>query len=168
MSAFEPGFWPKGFAATAFMASTMLCATLGNRLVLEVTSRQRAERGRRLLQQAASHALSHRTTRYESVRHALKRHRAEPREQAPSLPPEVAAEAIRQHKQRHYETWPDAPLPTLAGRTPRHAARLKTLRPKLIDLLKDTENREARAARPDNPPYEFGRIWQELGLRRPT
>jgi hypothetical protein len=71
-------------------------------------------------------------------------------------------------KDRHYRTWPDVPLPALGGRTPRHAARLKTLRPRLIDLLKDLENHEARDAGPDSPAYAFRWMWRELGLEPPT
>ena len=48
-----------------------------DRLVLEVTSRQRAARGRRLLETAAGAALRHRATRYESVKKALERRRAD-------------------------------------------------------------------------------------------
>jgi hypothetical protein len=137
-------------------------------LVLEVASRQRAQRGRRLLREAASDALRHRSTRYESVENALAKRRASPRqEDQPGIPADVAADLMRQFKGRHYATWPDEPLPGLDGRTPRQAARLKTLRPRLIDMLQDMENSEARGARPDNPPYDFGWIWRELGLEGP-
>jgi len=140
-----------------------------DRLVLQVTSRQRAERGRRLPEKAAGDALRHRATRYENVEKALHRQRSKPRrEEPPPIPPEVAAKLIGEYKERHYKTWPDEPLPALGGRTPRQAARLKTLKLKLIDILKDMENMEARAARPENPAYDFGRIWKELGLERPT
>ncbi|HET7291728.1 MAG TPA: SEC-C metal-binding domain-containing protein [Vicinamibacteria bacterium] len=140
----------------------------GRRVVLDVMSRQRGERGRRLLERTCGDSLRHRSSRYESVRHALERQPASRSEEPPSPQPELAAELVRQFRERHYRDWTDEPIPALDGRTPRHAARLKTLRPRLIDLLKDMENREARAARPDNPSYDFGRIWQELGLERPT
>jgi hypothetical protein len=139
----------------------------GDRLNLEVTSRRRAERLRRLVQVAAGAALRHRSTRFESVEKAMARHRKRPsREAEPDLPPEEVAPLMAAYKQRHYSTWPDTALPALDGRTPRRAARLKTLRPKLVDLLRDMENHEAHAARPDNPPYDFGWIWAELGLER--
>lgn len=141
----------------------------GDRLTLEVTSRQRAQRGRRLLEEVAGSLLRHRATRFDSVEKALERARRKPQEESPpSIPAEAAAQVIGDFKERHYRTWPDEPLPALDGRTPRHAARLKTLRPRLIDLLKEMENHEARGARPDNPAYDFGRVWQELGLERPT
>ena len=138
------------------------------RLVLEVTSRERAERGRSLLEQAAGAALRYRSTRYESVAKALERHRSAPAERTEIIPPELAADIIRQHKDRHYRGWPDEPLPALDGHTARKAARMAKLRARLVDLLKDMENHELRASSPDNPPYDFGWIWEELGLERPT
>ena len=137
------------------------------RLTLEVTSRRRAERLRRLVQDAAGGALRHRSTRFESVEKAVARHHKRPSPEAePELPPEEVAPLMAAYKQRHYSTWPDTALPALDGRSPRRAARLKTLRPKLVDLLRDMENHEAHAARPDNPPYDFGWMWAELGLER--
>jgi len=139
----------------------------GDRLTLEVTSRRRAERLRRLVADTAGGALRHRSTRFESVEKAMARRRKRPSPEAePDLPREEVAPLMAAYKQRHYSTWPDTTLPALGGRTPRHAARLKTLRPKLVDLLRDMENHEAHAARPDNPPYDFGWMWAELGLER--
>ncbi len=139
----------------------------GDRLTLEVTSRRRAERLRRLVADAAGGALRHRSTRFESVEKAVARHRKRPSPEAePPIPPEEVAPLMAAYKQQHYSTWPDMALPALDGRTPREAARLKRVRPKLVDLLRDMENHEAHAARPDNPPYDFGWMWAELGLER--
>jgi hypothetical protein len=140
-----------------------------DRLVLEVTSRARAERGRRLLAEAASGALRHRSSRYEDVREAIARRAGAAEEDPPSsIDPDEAAALILEYKQRHYRTWPDEALPALDGRTPRQAAGSERLRPRLIDLLKEIENSEVRAARPASPAYDFGWMWQELGLQRPT
>jgi len=138
----------------------------GDRLKLEVTSRERAQRGRRLLEEAAGSFLRHRATSFESVEQMMKKPRL-PRDASDEIPPEVAAELMREYKDKHYRTWPDVPLPALDGRTPRRAAKLKTLKPKLIDLLKAMENSETRAAAPARPAYDFGWIWRELGLERP-
>jgi SEC-C motif-containing protein len=139
----------------------------GGRLTLNVTSRQRAERGRALLANASGAAIRHRATRYESVESVMKTRptsRAVLPEEEVEIPPAEAARVLAEFKDRHYRTWPDMPLPALGGRTPRHAARLKTVRPRLIDLLKDLENHEARAASPGSPAYDFGWMWRELGL----
>lgn len=140
----------------------------GARLTLEVTSRERAERGRALLERAAGASIRHRATGYESIESAIKRVRRRPTPPEDPVPPAEAGRVLAEFKDRHYRTWPDVPLPALDGRTPRHAARLKTLRPRLIDLLKDLENHEARAATPDSPAYDFRWMWRELGLEPPV
>ncbi|MDR7420654.1 MAG: SEC-C metal-binding domain-containing protein [Armatimonadota bacterium] len=139
----------------------------GERLVLETVSRERAERGRRFLEEWAGEAVRYRTTRYEDVKAALqasRRSRTPPRS---DVPPDVEAEVVGEFYERHYRDWPDTPVPALGNRTPRQAARLKTVRPRLVALLKDFENRSERMRREGRPAYDFGWIWQELGLERP-
>ncbi len=144
------------------------------RVVLETMSRQRAERGRALLEAAAGPAVAYRATSSESVERALDRWRARPavRDRRPArpadeVPPEAAAEIVQAFYERHYRGWLDEPLPALAGRTPREAAGLKSGRPKLIALLKDMENLSARERLEGRPSYDFGWMWGELGLPRP-
>ena len=144
------------------------------RVALETMSRQRAERGRALLEAAAGPAVAYRATSSESVARALDRRRARPgaRDRRPArpvdeVPPEVAAEIVQAFYERHYRGWLDEPLPALGGRTPREAAGLKSARPKLIALLKDMENLSARERLEGRPAYDFGWMWGELGLPRP-
>lgn len=137
----------------------------GGRLSLDVTSRQRADRGRALLEKAAGDVIRHRATRYEGVESAMKA-RGSPsamRLETP-VPPAEAAALLAEFKRSHYRGWLDVPLPALGGRTPRHAARLKTVRPRVIDLLKELESHETRAATSQSPAYDFGWMWRELGL----
>ena len=140
--------------------------TLENgRLTLNVTSRQRAERGRALLAKASSDFIRHRATRYDSVESAMRAQVRAPAVREEELVPSVEeTRVLAEFKDRHYRAWVDVPVPALGGRTPRHAARLKTLRPRLIDLLKEMENHEARAARAESFAYDFGWIWRELEL----
>lgn len=138
-----------------------------SRLVLETTSRQRAERGRRFLQKLAGNAVRFRATRYESVEQALTHMPTSPEPRPPQIPPEVEARAVAEYYERHYRDWLDRPLPALGNRTPHHAARLKTMRPKLVALLKEFENRSERMRREGRPAYDFTWMWQALGLDRP-
>lgn len=137
------------------------------RLTLETTSKARAERGRRLLEDAAGSAVKFRATRYEAVERAVERARARPRPKDPAIPPEVQAEFAREFMERHYRTWPDQPLPALGNRTPRQAAALKSARPRLISLLKEMEVFAERDRRAGRPAYDFTWMWAELGLVRP-
>jgi hypothetical protein len=141
----------------------------GGRLVLDVMSRERAQRARRRLAEAAPDAVRHRSSRYESVASAVARHRAiADRPRDIPIEPREAAALLLEYQESHCRRWPDEPLPALDGRTPRQAARSRALRPRLIDVLKEIENAEARAARPESPAYDFGWIWDELRLDRPA
>jgi len=140
----------------------------GERVVFETTSRERAERGRRLLEDTARGVVRFRATRYEDVERALEKHRASPAPPpAERVPPEVEAQIVGEYYERHYRNWLDQTVPALGNRTPRHAARLKTMRPRLIALLKEFENSSERLRREGRPAYDFGWMWGELGLERP-
>ena len=141
------------------------CELEDGRLTLNVSSRQRAERGRALLEKTAGAVIRHRATRFESVASAMRARASAPAMPPPELiPPAEAARVLAEFKDRHYRGWVDVPLPALGGRTPRHAARLKTVRPRLIDLLKELENHEVRTDTSESPAYDFGWMWRELGL----
>ena len=135
-------------------------------LVLETASRQRAERGRALLEAAAGPAVAYRATSSESVPRALERRPARRARSEDDVPPEAAAEIVQAFYERHYRAWLDEPLPALDGRTPREAANLKSARPKVIALLKDMENLSARERLEGRPAYDFGWMWGQLGLER--
>ncbi len=84
---------------------------------------------------------------------------------ADAIPPEVAAEVLREHLDRHYRACLDQQIPVLDGKTPRQAAKNKSGRERLVEWLKLIENGEARRARDqDQEPYDFEWMWQELGL----
>jgi hypothetical protein len=103
---------------------------------------------------------------YKDVGQALKRVPERPKEPVPEVPPEVKAEVLGRFYEEHYRKWLDEPVPALGDRTPRHAATLKTVRPKLVTLLKDFESRAERQRRAGEAAYDFGWMWKELGLTR--
>lgn len=136
------------------------------RLVLESTSKRRAERGRERLESLLEEAVRFKAISYEDVGQALK-HRPKPAaKEKPAVSPELESELLQRFHEEHYRKWPDEPLPALGNRTPRHAARLKTLRPKLVALLKDFESHAERQRRAGQPAYDFSWMWNELGLSR--
>jgi hypothetical protein len=137
-----------------------------SRLVLEATSRPRAEQGRAMIEALAGAAVTYRATRYEDVGQAMKRRPAGTPRDA-DIPHEVVAQLTGQFYEAHYRKWADEPLPALGGRTPREAAGLESARPKLVALLKVMENMSERERREGRPAYDFGWMWEELGLERP-
>jgi hypothetical protein len=157
--------WPPAGGITRRGLGTI--AIERGRLVLETVSKPRAQRGRRLLEEAAGPAIAFKATRYESVERAMERAGARPRPAEPEIPPEVQAQVVGEFLERHYGTWPDEPLPALGNRTPREAAKLRSARPRLIALLKEMEAMAERDRRAGRPAYDFRRMWTELGLERP-
>ncbi len=139
----------------------------GRRLVFEAHSRQRAERGRAMIEALCGGAVTYRATSYEDIAQAAKRQPARAAK-APEVPPEAQAAIIGQFYEQHYRTWLDEPLPALDGRTPRQAAGVEVARLQLISLLKSMENMADRDRRAGRPAYDFGWMWGELGLERPT
>jgi hypothetical protein len=138
----------------------------GRRLVFEATSRPRAERGRAMIEALAGGAVVYRATRCEVVGQALKRP-PNPAAKPLEIPPAVEAKLLGDFYEQHYRGWLDEPLPALGGRTPRQAAGLKSVRRKVISLLKTMENMAERQRRDGRPAYDFGWMWAELGLPRP-
>jgi len=87
-------------------------------------------------------------------------------EPEPTIPPEIQRQVIHQFLEAHYRSWPDTAVPALDGRTPREAARDRTLRPRLISLLKEMELSQSRAPGP-MASFDLSFLWAELGLKRP-
>jgi hypothetical protein len=152
--------------AGVFQRSLGTIVIEAGRLVLESTSKRRAERGQERLESLLEEAVRFKAISYEDVGQALK-HRPNPAaKEKPAVSPELEAELLQRFYEEHYRKWPDEPLPALGNRTPRYAARLKTLRPKLVALLKDFESQAERQRRAGQPAYDFSWIWNELGLSR--
>jgi hypothetical protein len=137
------------------------------RLVFEATSRPRAERGRRFLEDVAGDAVRYRATSLEGVERAMERTTAVPGKPPGEIPPEVQARVAADFYEQHYRKWPDTPLPALGGQAPREAAQKPVTRAKVIAVLKQMENRTNRQRRDGTTAYDFGWMWAELGLERP-
>jgi hypothetical protein len=92
------------------------------------------------------------------------------RDAAPSAPkPEISQELqrqlIHQYLVKHYETWPEIPLPALGGKTPLEAVRSKKLRPAVIELLKSIDQLEVhRIAQTGGEPFDVSFLWSRLGV----
>jgi hypothetical protein len=66
----------------------------------------------------------------------------------------------------YYRKWLDQSSPALNGATPREAAASRKLRPLLVNVLRELENR-SESARLRNPDaYDPGWLWDELGVGR--
>ena len=138
----------------------------GRRLRFETTSQKRAERARDFLSGLFSENVKFRAISYEDVEQALKHAPQRAENKAPDIPLEEQQRVLGEFYEQHYRKWLDEPVPALGNRTPRHAAKLKTVRPKLITLLKDFESHSERLRRSGEIADDFSWMWAELGLTR--
>jgi hypothetical protein len=136
------------------------------RVVFETTSQKRAEKARDELPSLFGDAIRFRAISYEDVEQALKRPPQTVKPNEPDIPIEEQRKILGEYYENHYRKWLDEPVPALGNRTPRHAAKLKTVRPKLIALLKDFESHSERQRRSGEIAYDFRWMWEELGLAR--
>jgi SEC-C motif len=86
------------------------------------------------------------------------------RDDDPALTPELAA-LRAEFEERWHRAWIDQEIPALSGRTPREAARSRTLRPRLVALIKEMQADATRRREDGQPGCDFGWMWKELGLQ---
>ncbi len=132
----------------------------GKRLRAFVMSDERAERLRALLERVAGGSLRYRVSEIHSLPSGQRLQRRDRPAEVKHVS-EEEAKALDELFHRHYATWLDEKIPVLGGRTPRHAARLKTQRARVVALLRETESlwRRQHGRAP-----ETTWIWEELGL----
>ncbi|MBO4335175.1 MAG: DUF2384 domain-containing protein [Desulfovibrio sp.] len=141
--------------------------------ILEVSSltASRANSARELLKDIPEHLLkfSSRSSQKGFPQNSQKRYPGfgQPACSTPGvqLSDEERQEVILQFKKSYFAKWLDQPLPALNGKTPRHAATLKTYRQRVIDLLKTMEENDQRSVEQGLAPFDFSEMWKELGLR---
>ena len=138
----------------------------GKKLILEVNSRERLERGKRLLMEILGSLIQHRLDDFRDVHKTLEDFTSkEPLDKSArdEIPPDIQAELGAQFIKDYMRQWLDDPIPALGNKTPREACRTKSGREKTRELLKSQENillhqYEGRMV------YDFSEIYRELGL----
>jgi hypothetical protein len=141
-------------------------------LKLSTNSAARMKRATALLEGALGEqigaGLTSMTPLQEALRQVGERQSIEDRDgdgDGDEIPPEVAASIANQFFDRHYRGWLDSALPVLDGLTPRQAVATESGRDAVVALLKSVENMTARQRQQSGQPlYDFGWLWQELGL----
>jgi hypothetical protein len=184
MPAFEPAgpkFWnwlepeaPKGFgskkgiALDQTMSGARVLGTLemtGKALILSVNSAQRAEWGMALIKDKFGDLLKSPLTTIRTVEQRMAERSGDRERQASAdVPPDVARQILHDHLDRHYRDTLDQPVPALSGKTPRQAVRTAAGRRKTVEWLKLIENRSAAQQGTPLAEYDFGWMWDELGL----
>ncbi len=135
------------------------------RLTVETNSTRRADALRSVLETQLQGLVRFRMRKEENTAHLMAEAQAsvasgEPRVETP-LPAEAEAE-LRKFRERHMRNWIDDSIPALGGHTPREAARLSRVRPKLEMLLKELDRGEA--ALPEGQRIDLRWLREALGL----
>ncbi|MBU1966314.1 MAG: SEC-C domain-containing protein, partial [Proteobacteria bacterium] len=136
-----------------------------DRLILECMSRERLERGKKRLLDLLRGSVRHRIDEFEDIRVAMERREGKG-EAAKPLKNEEARAMLVSVMQKYMSAWPDQEIPALGGKTPREAVATKAGREKVLDLIKDMENGEARKKRAGEPFIDLGPLRRELGIGR--
>jgi len=138
----------------------------GKALILEVNSKERAERGAALVTAALGDLLRPPLTTIQTVDQAMgdRDARGGPPDGADEIPPEIARQIMQEHFDRHYRDTLDQPIPALGDKTPRQAVRSAAGRKKVVEWLKLIENRSAKAEGTPMAEYDFRWMWEELGV----
>lgn len=139
----------------------------GKALILEVNSEERALRGEALIKDATGDLLRPPLTKIQTVEQIMREREDQTDESfdgADEVPPEILRQITLEHLDRHYRETLDQPLPALDDKTPRKAVRTAAGRKKVVEWLKYLENASAKKVGSPMADYDFGWMWDELGL----
>lgn len=134
---------------------------------LHVNSEARAELGREMLEPLLGDLVGAPLVERQTVEQALADHRdaGMSRDEASDISLEEATDIVRAAMDSHYRAQLDLPIPALGNISPRHAARSKKGRDKLVAWLKLLENQSAEHDADDPMAgYDFTWMWLELGV----
>lgn len=138
----------------------------GKALVLEVNSAERAAHGTTMIRKATGALLRPPLTAIQTFEQARAAHRetgSPPREE---VPPDIAREVVHAQMDRHYRDSLDQPIPALKGKTPRQSVKTAAGRELVRAWLLLLETGTMRADAGAMAEYDFGWMWDELGLTR--
>ena len=138
----------------------------GKSLLINVNSSARAEKVRELVMKAAGEHLKQPLTTIRTVEQMMAEEQDDlDLEDADEIPPEIARQIVQEHMDQHYRETLNAPIPALGGKSPHQAVRSKAGRAKVVDWLKTLENNSAKHRNDAIEEYDFGWMWEELGLQ---
>jgi hypothetical protein len=138
-------------------------------LLLEVNSRERAERGQAILTDLAGALVGPALVEIETPEQLMARQDGDVhQEKASDLPAELQTELVHNALTDHYRKTLDEPIPALGNLSPRAAVQSSAGRRKVADWLKHIENQSKGGRQPDDPmaSYDFTWLWRDLGLEK--
>lgn len=136
----------------------------GGRMVLQTKSRERLERGKRVLSRHLGRLARHRIDTIKDLDVALSEP-SRPRPPQDEIPSEERAELVSAVLMEHMMRWVDMEIPALGGMTPRKAVRTRSGRERVKAMLKDQEH--IARSMPGGDRLDFSAVYRELGLNPP-
>jgi SEC-C motif/Protein of unknown function (DUF2384) len=138
-----------------------------NKLILESNSKERLEKGKKLILEALSDAVVHKMDTFQDPMEAMKSHKESSNGKPMNeLPMEIQQQFYTEFMQKHSEKWLGEKIPALYGETPMQAVKTEEGRKKVIELLKSIENSEEHNKKEGRPFYDISWMWQRMGLER--
>jgi hypothetical protein len=134
-------------------------------LILSTNSRARSDLGRALLSEMLGTLLGQPLVELQTLEQLMASRNIPPLPKL-DLSEEERCTIIHDSLDRHYRAMLDQPIPMLANKSPRAAAKTAKGRTKVVDWLKTLENHAANlAGRNDEMAnYNFSWLWTELGV----
>ena len=137
----------------------------GKALLIGVNSSNRAAKIEALVTKATGDLLQTPLTTIRTVEQMMEEEHPDDLEEN-ALPPEIAQQIAHEFMDNHYRETLDTPVPALGNKTPRKAVKSAAGRAQVVEWLKQIENRSAQRDDSAIGEYDFGWMWQELGLQR--
>lgn len=138
-----------------------------NRLVAFCHSAKRAEAVHHLIGDLLGDRVGTPLTSIETLEQAQRRLPLDESTSHDHLDDDARIDAVKAVLDAHYRATIDAPVPALGNRSPRDAVKSKSGREAVRAWLEDLERNEAiRAEHQGGTAYDFGWMWQELGVER--
>jgi hypothetical protein len=133
-------------------------------LILDANSRERAERGRALIEPVLGDLVDRPAIEAKTAAEMMQSRSSENSEAVSSgLSPEEERIALNDWLERHYKSLLDEQVPVLGNVTPRQAAKTSKGRQKLVEWLKYLENGATKDTSPMGG-YDLSWMWDELGI----
>ena len=138
-----------------------------NKLILESDSKQRLDKGKKLILEALSDAVVHKVDTFQDPMEAMKSYKeSSTDEPVNELPMEIQQQIYTKFMQGLYEKWLQEKIPVLDGRTPMQAIKTEEGRKKVIELLKSIENSEEHNKKKGRPFHDISWMWERLKIER--
>ena len=152
---------PDGDTGRVVLANVTLS---GKQLELSVNSRRRLENTRAFIEPLVTGLIGEAEVTIKSVEDVMAEKRDAPASPRRAVPKRVEREVTQRYLDSHYREWLDEKISALGGKSPRESARDFEGRERLVALLKELENREARRAKDTGVGYNTRWLWRELGI----